>query len=196
VNWDFFTPLLDTSFEHLRGNRERIFAFGKEMRCLTLFGEKRIGTKFVEYLLNARYFHKPDWRSAALDVCAGMLLGWRDELLNLLSQHGIDDVTFREIESKLTQEVLDQERTFGARARWNLFFVRVFAFNSRFRYLVTKYMLGPIALCNSVPEWAHQMGTFLIEAIRAYSVADDVNERYGHLSVEKRTCDAERSFKN
>ena len=59
MNWDFFTPLLDTSFEHLRGDRERIFAFGKEMRCLTLFGEKRIGTKFVEYLLNARYFHKP-----------------------------------------------------------------------------------------------------------------------------------------
>jgi hypothetical protein len=45
-------------------------------------------------------------------------------------------------------------------------------------------MFGSVALCNSVDQWATQMGTFLIESIRAYTAVDDDPAKYQRLTVE------------
>jgi hypothetical protein len=187
ANWDGFVPILDTAFDRLaqRGDQAEMVAFAKELRCMTFFGDSRIGTRFVDYLLRARYLDDGSpWRAATLEICAGMLAGHRSDLLNLFAQYGIPDEALREAEVLRDQEVLDQQRTFGARARWNLFFVRSLANDTKLRYLLMKYMFCSIALCNNVEQWATQMGTFMIEAIRAYTAEDDDPGRYERLTID------------
>jgi hypothetical protein len=186
-NWQYLVPILDAAFAHVaaRADRDEMLRFGKELRCMTFFGDSRIGTRFVDYLLGAGYLSEDsEWRPAALEICAGMLAGHRADLLNLFAQYGIPDATLFEAEALRNQAVLDQQRTFGSRARWNLFFVRALAYNTKLRYLLIKYMFCSVALGNSVTEWAKQMGTFMIEAIRAYTADDDDPQQYARLSID------------
>lgn len=186
ANWDSFVPILDTAFDAVtqRGDPDEMLAFAKELRCMTFFGDSRIGTRFVDYLLAAGYLDVvSEWHAAVLEICAGMLARHRSDLLALFGRYGIPDSTLREAEALRDQEVLDQQRTFGARARWNLFFVRALSKYTKLRYFLMKYMFCSIALCNDVHEWSTQMGTFMIEAIRAYSEEGDQPEQYERLSV-------------
>ena len=184
--WDDLLPILDAAFEHFTDVEDvRRMTFATELRCMTFFGESRIGTRFVEYLISAGYLEEySPWRPAALAICAGMTAGHRADLAATFAKHGIPDAVLAEADALRDQSVLEQQRTFGARARWNIFFVRMLAYNTKLRYLILKDMICPMALCNSVEECATQMGTFMIEAIGAYATDDDDPERYARLSVE------------
>jgi hypothetical protein len=187
ANWDGLVPILDAAFDHLtvHGDDTQRLAFATELRCMTFFGDSRIGSKFIEYLVRADYLDaNSPWRPAALTICAGMTAGHRADLAALFAKHGIAETTLGEADALRDQSVLDQQRTFGARARWNIFFVRMLAYNTKLRYLILKDMVCPMALCNSVEECATQMGTFMIQAIAAYAEADDEPARYAHLSID------------
>jgi hypothetical protein len=187
ANWEYLIPSLDAAFAYLDevdDDDERL-AFAKELRCITMSVEGRSGIRLVEYLFGAGYFGDDSaWRPAALEICAGMLVGHRVELKSLFSRLNIPESTLRVVEALRTQEVLDQHRTFGARDRWNYFFVCAIAENAKLRYLMLKHMLCPISFCNDVSEWATQMGTFMIEAIRVYSSTDQDESQFAQLSVK------------
>ena len=186
-NWAHLRPSLERSFAHLTDHArpDEIIAFCRELRSLTFFTDIRIGTLFIEYLIEAGYLHRGSiWRDGALEICAGLHARRRKELSMIFEKHGIAQSVLREAEVLKTQQMSDQQRTFGARARWNLFFLRAFAFNTKLRYQLVKYMLGPIALCNEVPEWAVLMGRFMIQISRVYLSEEEVVQGYERLSVE------------
>jgi hypothetical protein len=184
--WPHLEPALDGAFEYvLSRGEDEMSAFCREMRCMAFFTDARIGTKMIDYLLRRGYLESESpWRPGALAICAGMLTRSRADLVRLLAQHGVDDLILREAQALRTQDVFDQQRTFGARARWNIFFCKSLATNKKLRFLLVKYMLAPLARCNSVEEWSKQMGTFMIESIRAYSEDEADAAHYDLLTVE------------
>lgn len=185
-HWDAFVPILDVSFGYVAGrdDHEEMLRFGEELRCMTFFGNAEIGRKFVDYLLRSGFLEDGSaWRAATLEMCAGMLAGHRADLTNLFGRYNVADSTLTEVEELRDEAVLKQHREFGTRARWNVFFVRALANNAKLRYLLLKDLFCAMALCNSVDEWSKQMGTFMIEAIRAYTEDDDP-QTYARLSVE------------
>jgi hypothetical protein len=187
ANWGYLVPSLDRAFAYLteRGDAAQMVTFGRELRCMSFLSGDQVGSKLIGYVLGADYLGQESaWRSAALEICAGMLARDHNKLLRLFGQHQISDKTYREVEALRTQEVLDQQRTFGARARWSNFIVRALAFDTKLSYFLVKHIFCTIALCNGVSDWATQMGTFMIEGVRAYTAKDDDPQKYARLSVE------------
>jgi hypothetical protein len=184
--WQLLVPSLDEAFELVeeRG-ADAMLTFGREMRSMAFFIDGRIGTNFMHYLLAAGYLAEGSaWREAALEFGAAMLARHPAEIGRLFAAYNIAEKTMVEAEARKTQGVLDQQRTFGTRARWNSFFVKALARDTKLRYFLIKYMFGSVALCNNVTEWATQMGTFMIEAVRAYAFPEGDAVTYAHLSVE------------
>jgi hypothetical protein len=190
--WKSLVPQLDMAFAHLgkRGDAAEMHEFGSEMRCMAFSRDAEIGARFVMYLIEAGYLRpESPWRPAALEICAGMVARDRAKLARIFAQQRVPELTVSQAADLISKKVLQQQRAFGTRSRWNGFFVRQLGSNAKMRYLLMKHMFGSVALCNSVAEWATQMGTFMIEAIRAYADADEDPRKYAHLTVE----DIERS---
>ncbi len=185
--WEFLIPSLDVAFAALarRNDLAEMLAFGQEMRCLMFFTDVRIAHHFVEYIVQAKHLEPSSpWKAAALEICCGMLIRDRKGLMLTFAQHNVPDSMIDEVEMLRTQDVLDQKRSFGARARWDGFIVRTVAENPQLSHLLFKHVFGSLAFCNSVDEWAAHAGDFMLEALRLILWTEESDARkYDTLSV-------------